>query len=339
MKLLVFEGTFMRMLLLFVIALSSLAVQATELSVYTSRKEHLVKGIFEKYTKMTGVKINYKTGKAGALIQNLKAEGSKSPADLFITVDAGNLGHAAEEGLLASIESEKLVETIPSHLRDPKNRWFGLSVRARTLVINNKKIDASKTTFSYEDLATSKWKGKLCLRTSKKVYNQSLVAMLISTHGKEKTKKIIAGWVSNNVEIFNNDTAVLNAIAAGRCDVGIVNTYYFGRLMKKKKNLPLQLVWPNQDTSGVHINVSGAGVVKTSKHKKEAIKLLTWLASPAAQVEFAQVNMEYPIIKGIKNDSFVESWGSFKQNSQFELYKASELQKEAIKLMFEVGYK
>lgn len=329
----------MKILLLFIVAFSSLAVQATELSVYTSRKEHLVKSLFEKYTQKTGVKINYKTGKAGALIQNLKAEGSKSPADLFITVDAGNLGHAAQEGLLASIESELLVKTIPSHLRDPKNRWFGLSVRARTLVINNKKIDASKTKFSYEDLATSKWRGKLCLRTSKKVYNQSLVAMLISTHGKAKAKKIVSGWVLNNVEIFNNDTAVLNAIAAGRCDVGIVNTYYFGRLMKKKKNLPLQLVWPNQDTSGVHINVSGAGVVKTSKNKIEAIKLLTWLASPAAQVEFAQVNMEYPVIKGIKNDSFVESWGSFKQNSQFELYKASELQKDAIKLMFEVGYK
>lgn len=312
---------------------------AEDVVVYTSRKEHLIKDIFKQYTKETGVKVTYKTGKAAALIQSIKAEGEKSPADVFMTVDAGNLWFAASEGLLEPISSSKLRKNIPFNLRDEKGRWFGLSVRARTIAFNPKKVAIGELS-TYEGLADKKWKGRLCLRTSKKVYNQSLVAMLISELGESKAKAVVKGWVKNTVEIFPNDTAVLKAVAAGQCDVGIVNTYYFGRLIKKSPKLSLKLFWPNQDNSyGVHVNVSGAGVLKASKNKKEATKLIEWLASRKAQKSFAQINMEYPINSIFPESEVTKSWGSFKPNKSFNLSSAGKLQKDAIKLMREVKYK
>ena len=317
--------------------LISSTTYAASLQVYTSRKEHLVKGLFKAYEKETGTKVNYKTGKAGELIQNIKAEGKGSPADILMTVDAGNLGFAASSNILASVRSENLEKAVPAYLKDPQNRWFALSKRARTIVVNPNKVKGGS--LSYEDLAGKDWKGRLCLRTSKKVYNQSLVAMLIAVHGNKKAKEIVQGWTNNNVEIFSNDTSALKAVASGRCDATIVNTYYLGRLQKKNPKIPLKIIWPNQKSYGVHVNVSGAGVVKTSKNKTEAVKFLEWLASQKAQQSYAQINMEYPILEGQKNDPIVASWGTFKSNDSFNLSKASDLQKEAVKLMFEVGYK
>ncbi|UCG78324.1 MAG: extracellular solute-binding protein, partial [Nitrospirota bacterium] len=161
------------------------AVKADKLVVYTARKEHLVKPLFDAYTKKTGVEIQYTTDKAGALLQRMKAEGKNSPADLLITVDAGNLWQAANEGLLQTISSDVLTQNVPAHLRDTNNNWFGLSVRARTIVYSTDRVPHSELT-TYEDLSNNKWKGKLCLRTSKKVYNQSLVAMMIAEHGEER---------------------------------------------------------------------------------------------------------------------------------------------------------
>lgn len=317
----------------------SINTLAKDVVVYTSRKEHLIKDIFKQYTKETGVNVSYKTGKAAALIQSIKAEGDKSPADIFMTVDAGNLWFAGKEGLLESISSKELKQNIPFNLRDEKGRWFGLSVRARTIAYNPEKVKEGELT-TYEGLADSKWKGRLCLRTSKKVYNQSLVAMLISELGAKKAKEVVKGWVKNTVEIFPNDTAVLKAVAAGQCDVGIVNTYYYGRLKKKSPELSLKLFWPNQNNSyGVHVNVSGAGVLKTSDNKKAAKKLLEWLASRNAQESFAQVNMEYPINSRYPESEITKSWGSFKPNKSFNLSSAGKLQKDAIKLMREVDYK
>jgi iron(III) transport system substrate-binding protein len=309
-----------------------------ELVVYTSRKEHLVKDIFAQYTKETGVKVSYKTGKAPALIQTLKAEGEKSPADIFMTVDAGNLWHAADEGLLTPITSKKLTTNVPANLRDKDNKWFGLSVRARTIVYNPTKVKDGELA-DYETLATPAWKGRICLRTSKKVYNQSLVAMFIHELGETKAREVVKGWVNNTVEIFPNDTAVLKAVAAGQCAAGIVNTYYFGRLIKKDPKLPLKLFWPNQKNYGVHVNVSGAGIVKTSTKKKAAQAFLEWLADKEAQKSYAQVNMEYPINTMFPESDVTKKWGSFKANKTFNLSKAGSLQKEAIKLMREVKYK
>lgn len=329
----------MRLCLAFLTLLCALTqAHAKDIVVYTSRNEHLIKDIFEDYTKETGIKVRYRTGEPGALIQALKAEGKNSEADIFLTVDAGNLWFAQNQNLFQPFNSEVLTKNIPEHLREKNNHWFGLSMRIRTIVYHTGKVKESDLS-SYEDLADPKWKGRLCLRTSKKVYNQSLVAMLIDQHGYDRAKQIVEGWVKNAVDIFANDTAVLNAINAGQCDVGIVNSYYYGRLVEEDKSLPLGIFWADQNKDGVHINISGAGLLKESKNPEAAKKFLEWLSSAKAQNSFAQVNMEYPVLKGAPLSPLVKSWGKFKPNSKFELSKAGELQREAIKLMHEASYK
>ncbi len=303
-----------------------------ELVVYTARKEHLVKPLFDAYTQKTGTRIKYITDKAGPLLQRLKAEGKNTAADLLITVDAGNLWHAANEGLLQRVQSNVLKANIPAHLKDPENRWFGLSVRARTIVYSTERVKPADMT-TYEALSDKKWKGRLCLRTSKKVYNQSLVAMMISEHGVEKTEGIVRGWVDNlAAKPFANDTKVMEAIKAGLCDLGVVNTYYYGRLMKADPDSPLALFWPNQSAKGVHVNVSGAGVTTHARNKDEAVKFLKWLSSKEAQSMFADSNMEYPVNPKVEAHPIVKAWGKFKGN-EINVSEAGKYQTEAIKLM------
>jgi iron(III) transport system substrate-binding protein len=309
-----------------------------ELVVYSARKEHLIRPLFETYTRETGVEIQYITAKAAVLLQRIKAEGRTTTADLLITVDAGNLWHAAQEGMLQPLASKILTENIPSHLRDPQNRWFGLSVRARTIVYNPQKV-APKELGTYEDLAKPSWKGRLILRTSKKVYNQSLVAMLISEHGNTETEEIVKGWVRNlAAPPFSSDTKVLEAIAAGQGDVGIVNTYYVGRLLKKNPDLPLSIFWPNQAKGGVHVNISGGGIPTHSSNKAGALRLLEWLSSAKAQNLYADVNLEYPANPQVSPHSMIASWGNFKQNP-INLENAGKYQAEAIQLMDRAGYR
>jgi len=320
------------------LALPVYAADEDTITVYSARKEHLIKPLFDTYSEKTGVQIRYITDKAGPLLARLKAEGANTPADMMMTVDAGNLWQAAKSGVLSSVESEVLNKNIPAHLRDPAKQWFGLSIRARTIVYNTDRVKAADLS-SYEDLADPKWKGRLCLRTSKKVYNQSLVAMMIARHGEEKTSQIIEGWVANlATQPFSNDTKTMQAIAAGQCDVGIVNTYYFGRLQKKDPNINLALFWPNQDSTGVHVNISGAGITKHAKNRDAAIKLLEWLSSEEAQQQFAALNMEYPVNPAVAADAVVAAWGDFK-GDDLNVAEAGKLQAEAIKLMDRAGYR
>jgi iron(III) transport system substrate-binding protein len=315
-----------------------LGFAADELVVYSARKEHLVKPLFDAYTEKTGVNIQYITDKAAPLLARLQAEGKNSPADMLITVDAGNLWQAAEKGVLAPIQSSTLDKNIPAHLRDEKGRWYGLSVRARTIVYETDRVKDGELT-TYEDLADPKWKGRLCLRTSKKVYNQSLVAMMIAQQGEKAAEAIVKGWVNNLATApFSNDTKTMKAIAAGQCDVGIVNTYYYGRLMKKEPGTRLALFWPNQNDRGVHVNISGAGVTKNAKHREQAIKLIEWLSGAEAQKIFASLNMEYPANLAIESDKVVKAWGTFKQD-QLNVAKAGELQAASVMLMDRAGYK
>jgi iron(III) transport system substrate-binding protein len=325
------------------IALIGLAIAvpvyaAETITVYSARKEHLIKPLFDAYTEKTGVQIRYITDKAAPLLARIKAEGANTPADMLMTVDAGNLWQAAEEGVLSPVPSDILQNNIPAHLRDPDNRWFGLSIRARTVVYSTDRVQPNELS-SYENLAAPKWKGRLCLRTSKKVYNQSLVAMMIARHGEAKTSQIIEGWVGNlATDPFSNDTKMMQAIAAGQCDVGIVNTYYFGRLKKKDPNVKLALFWPNQDDAGVHINISGAGITQHAKNRDAAVRLLEWLSSTEAQQQFAALNMEYPVNPGVKPDALVASWGEFKADD-LNVALAGKLQAQAIKLMDRAGYR
>lgn len=314
------------------------AAYCQDLIVYSARKEHLVKPVFDRYTKETGVDIKYITDKAPVLLQRLKAEGANTPADLLVTVDAGNLWHAARVGVLHPVSSEILNANIPAHLRDPENRWFGLSLRARTIVYSTERVQTGELS-TYEDLADPKWKDRLVLRTSKKVYNQSLVAMLFKEHGEKETAAILKGWVANlAAPPFSNDTKTMEAILAGQGDVGIVNTYYYGRLARKKPNLPIALFWPNQDSGGVHVNVSGAGVVAASRNKASAVTFLEWLSTEKAQAIFADANLEYPVNPAVTINPVVAAWGTFKQN-QINLANAGENQSLAIQLMDRAGYK
>ena len=316
--------------------------QAEEVVVYTARNEQLIKPLFDAYTKETGVQVKFATDKEGPLMARLKAEGRNTPADLFMTVDAGNLWQAAQEDLLKPVNSKVLAANIPAHLRDPANKWFGLSVRARTLVYNRNKVKPGELT-TYEDLASPQWKGRLCLRTSKKVYNQSLVGMMMSEHGEEKTEQIVRGWVANLATApFPDDTLAMEAVAAGLCDVTMVNTYYFGRLIAKKPDLPLAIFWPNQKltnaAAGVHVNISGAGLTRYAKHEAAAIKLLEWLSSETAQNLYADVDLEYPANPKVKAEATVAAWGTFKPNL-INVAQAGALQAKAVMLMDRAGFK
>ncbi len=316
------------------------AIQAPEpLVVYSSRAEQLIKPVFERYTAETGVPIVYTTDSEQPLIQRLKAEGESTKASLLITVDAGNLWYAANEGVLAAVDSAELRASIPEHLRDASDRWFGLSVRARTIVYDPSRVN-EPALVGYADLADPKWKGRLCLRTSKKVYNQALVAMLIAQYGAERTEEIVTGWVENlATDVFSNDTQLMEAIVDGRCELGIVNTYYYGRLQRdNSQSLPLRLFWPSAETGGVHVNVAGAGVTRHAPQREAAVRFLTWLAGKDAQAMFADVNLEYAANPSVPSDPAVASWGEFQQ-STMPLTKAGELQAEAVRLMDRAGYR
>ncbi len=311
---------------------------ADDIVVYSARKEHLIKPLFDAYTEKTGVNITYITDKAGPLLARIKAEGANTPADMLMTVDAGNLWQAANEDILASVDSPVLDKHIPAHLRDPDNRWFGLSIRARTIVYSTERVKDGELV-SYEGLADPSWKGRLCLRTSKKVYNQSLVAMMIARLGEEKTEQIVRGWVDNlATPPFSNDTKAMQAVAAGQCDATIVNTYYYGRLLRKEPDTKLAIFWPNQSGNGVHVNISGAGVTKHARHSEAAIKLLEWLSSTEAQNMYASLNMEYPVNTAVAADPYVAGWGDFVSDTT-NLGKAGELQARAVMLMDRAGYK
>lgn len=317
------------------------AVQAASddsVTVYSARKEHLIKPLFQAFTKDTGIKVDYLTGKGGALIERLKLEGANTPADMFMTVDAGNLWYAGSQDLFQGVQTDTLKNNIQAHLRDPQGLWTGLSVRARTIVYSTGRVDP-ETLSSYEDLASEKWNGRLCLRTSKKVYTKSLVASVIYHHGKEKAGEIVSGWVNNLSATPNaKDSHVMNAILAGQCDVGLVNTYYFGDLIEKNPEAPLKLFWANQDTTGVHVNVSGAGVTKHASNAAGAIQLLEWLSSAKAQAIYGSLNKEYPANQNIAADEVVSTWGSFKQDNM-NLSQAGILQSKAVKLMQIKGYR
>ncbi|MGP5644800.1 extracellular solute-binding protein [Psychrobacter celer] len=308
------------------------------ITIYSSRNEQLIKPLLDRYTEETGVKIELVTDKTGPLMARLQAEGQNTPADMLLTVDAGNLWQAAQQGLLQPVASTVLENNVPAKYRDPKGQWTGLSLRARTIFYDPSKVSADQLS-TYADLADPKWKGKLCLRTSKKVYNQSLVASMIEHLGAEKTEEIIRGWVANlATDVFSDDTSMLEAIAAGQCEVGIANSYYYGRILDEKPNFPVKIFWANQGTTGTHVNVSGAGVVTGSDNPDGTLKLIEWLSSDEAQGIYASSDKEFPVKEGVDESEMLRSWGSFKKDD-INVQKFGELQTQAIQMMDKAGYK
>ncbi len=324
--------------------ISGQLLAASEVNVYSARKEALIKPLFDKFEQSTGITVNLITGSADALLQRLKIEDKASPADVFITVDAGRLQRAKEAGVLQPITSAILEKNIPQHLRDQDNLWFGLSQRARTIFYAKDKVTKEQLS-SYEDLGNSKWKGRICLRSSNNIYNQSLVASMIENIGSAKTLE----WANNIVANIakppsGGDTDQIKAVAAGVCDITIANTYYYGRLMNSEKASDKVLVekvalfWPNQQGRGVHMNVSGAGVTKSSRHKDNAIKLIEFMSSAESQAWYAAVNSEFPVLKNAETSASLKSWGSFKADT-IPLNKLGENNRAAVELMDKAGWK
>ena len=307
-------------------------------TIYSSRNEQLIKPLLDRYTEQTGVKVELVTDKDGPLMARLQAEGKNTPADILLTVDAGNLWQATEQGLLQPVASSVLEANVPAKYRDPAGLWTGLSLRARTIFYDPSKVSADQLS-TYADLADPKWKGKLCLRTSKKVYNQSLVASMMEHLGAEKTEAVIRGWVDNlATDVFSDDTNLLKAIAAGQCEVGIANSYYYGRILDEKPDFPVKIFWANQGTTGTHVNISGAGVVAGSDNADGALKLMEWLSSDKAQGLYASADKEFPVKVGIDESEMLRSWGQFKPDD-INVQKFGKLQTQAIQMMDKAGYK
>jgi iron(III) transport system substrate-binding protein len=313
-----------------------LAGETAEVVIYSAR-HYGQEAAFDAFTRKTGIALKIFNGNTGELFERLKAEGERTPADILLTVDAGNLWNAARAGLLSRTDSPELQTNIPAYLRDPEQRWVGLTVRARTIAYNTQKVKPSELS-TYEALGDPKWKGRLCLRTSSYIYNQSLLATMIKRHGEPRTEAIVKGWVANQPALINGDTKIVEALAAGQCDVGLINHYYLARALAKDANLPVGIFWANQQTTGTHVNVSGAGVTAHAKHRAEAIKFLEYLSSPEAQQMFADLSFEYPANPQAAVHQLVARWGKFKQDD-VNVASAGEFQAAATRLADRAGYK
>ena len=322
-------------------------VQATDkasndtVTIYSSRNEQLIQPLLDEFTKETGIPVELVTDDSGPLMARLEAESTNTPADVLLTVDAGNLWQAGQQGLLQPIKSEVVNSNVPEKYRSVDDLWTGLSLRARTIFYDPAKVQPTDLS-TYADLADPKWKGKLCLRTSKKVYNQSLVASMIEHYGPEKTEEIVKGWVANlAAPVFSNDTKLLEAIASGQCQVGIANSYYYGRILDENPKFPVKLFWANQgegaEATGTHVNVSGAGIIKNSDNVEGARKLIEWLSSDTAQGKYASSDKEYPVKAGIDESDMLRSWGSFNQDN-INVSIFGQRQAEAVQLMDRAGY-
>lgn len=302
--------------------------------VYSGRHYDLEQA-FRDFADDTGVSVEFLFGSDPELRERLRAEADATQADVFMTVDAANLQLAADEALLQPVRSEVLERVIPPHLRHPDGLWFGLSKRVRTIVYHPDRVDPSELS-TYEDLADPRWRGRLCMRNSGNVYTQSLVASLIAHHGYEGALEIVRGWVANDVQIINSDVRILETIAAGGCDVGIVNHYYLARLLEDDPDFPVRIFWANQDDRGVHVNISGAGVTRWADDPDAAVRLLEWLAT-TGQEEFTYGNHEYPVNPDVPPPPIPAQWGPFREDP-LDAATYAALNADAIRLMDEAGY-
>ncbi len=317
---------------------------ADEVNLYSARKEKLIKPLLDTFTKETGVKVNLVTAKAGPLLKRLKTEGLNSPADLLITTDAGRLHKANEAGVLQVTESDVLNKAVPASFRDPKGVWYGLSLRARPIFYVKDKVKPEELS-TYEALADDKWKNRICIRSSSNIYNQSLVASMISNNGAEKTQLWANKFVTNLArKPKGGDRDQIKAAAAGECDIAIANTYYYGNMIHgkdKKQNKAAEAVaifWPNQADRGAHVNISGIAMTKASKNKANAQKLMEFLVNEESQNWYAQVNYEYPVISSGDWSDTLKNWGEFKADS-INLATLGELNKDASQLMDKAKWK
>ena len=308
-----------------------------DIQVYSARHYDL-EDAFVAFEEETGLSVDFIYGDDAELLERLKAEGADTPADLYVTVDAGALWNAADQGELASVQSPVLEQSLPAEYRDSQGRWFGLALRARTVAYNPDAVDPAEfdTQDTYAGLTDPKWNGRLCMRDSTEAYTQSLVASLIDLHGREGAKEIVQGWLDNDVEIMSNDILLLEALDSGACDVAIVNHYYFARELEENPDMNVELFWASQDGDGAHVNISGAGVVAASDAPAQARRLLEWLAADG-QEAFVGGNHEYPVNPEVAPDDVVAGFGEFTP-MPLDAEAMGSLNAEATDLLAEVGY-
>jgi len=304
-----------------VLAALPLAAGAAEqvLNLYTARHYSTDEALYADFTKQTGIRINRIEGGEDALFERVKAEGANSPADVFLTVDIGRIWRADQAGIFAPVKSAALAKRIPASFRDPDGDWFGFSARARVIAYDRTRVKPGEIS-RYEDLADPKWKGEICSRSSSHPYNLSLIASMVSHLGEAQAKAWVEGVRANLArDPKGGDTDQLRAVAAGECSLAIGNHYYYVRLMRSSKPADkavierVGLIWPNQGDRGVHMNISGGGMLKHAPHREAAVKFLEYLASDSAQAYFANGNNEWPTVPGVKlANPALESLGEFK---------------------------
>ncbi|MBN2630579.1 MAG: Fe(3+) ABC transporter substrate-binding protein [Rhodobacteraceae bacterium] len=324
------------------LALTSVALpaMAQEINVYSHRQPELIQPLVDAFTAETGIKVNVAFVDNG-MAERLTAEGTRSPADLVLTVDIARLTQIVDAGVTQPVTSAVMEANIPAALRDAGNQWFGLTSRARIVYASKDRVADGEVT-TYEDLADPKWKGRICIRSGTNDYNVALTAAVLAHHGKEATKAWLEGLKANLAKKPNGgDRDQVKAIAAGECDVAIGNTYYIGQMMNDPEQRPaaetVRIVFPTFTDGGTHLNVSGVALTKAAPNKDNAVKFMEWLSSDAAQAIYAETNSEYPVKPGVKRSDLVASWGEFTPDSM-PLTEVAKLRPAALKLIEEVNF-
>ena len=308
-----------------------------DLQVYSARHYELEEA-FGAFEEETGLQVDFLFGDDAELRKRLEAEGEGSPADVYMTVDAGNLWAAEDAGLLEPLDSRTLARAVPAGYRSPDGSWYGLALRARTVLYDPDQVDASEfdAEDTYAGLTDPKWRGRLCMRDSTEAYTQSLVAALIALHGYDRAKEVVQGWIDNEVDIMSNDVLLIEAVAAGTCEVALVNHYYVARELEEDPDLDVELYWASQEGAGTQMNLSGGGVVATSDAPEDAQRLLEWLATDG-QDDFIGGNHEYPVNPDVAPDEVVARFGTFEE-MPIDAAAYGERNPEALRLLAEVGY-
>lgn len=318
------------------------ALQAAEVNVYSARQQELIKPLLDKFTASTGVKVNLITGKPDELLTRIRQEGRNSPADVLISTDVGRLYRAKQQGLLQPVDSALLTSQIPEQYRDPAKLWFGLTMRARPILYVPGKVNPAELS-TIENLADAKWRGRICIRSSDNVYNQSMVAGMIATIGAEATAKWAADFAKNFAQPpKGGDRDQVKAAAAGVCDIAIANTYYLAAMLEdpadKAAASSVKVFWPNQQDRGAHVNISGAAVLKHAPNQAQAKQLLEYMVGAEAQQWYATANHEYPVLASVPVSAVLQGFGPFKADT-LSLDKLGELNQQALMLMDQAGWK
>jgi iron(III) transport system substrate-binding protein len=327
--------------LLLVIALAAVVALTSggsddELVVYTARSHYGEEAPFRRFADDTGRDLRLFGGSAPELYERIRSEGEDTRADVLITVDAANLWRAKEAGLLQPVRSAALERNIPAEFRDPGGEWFGLTLRARTIMRSSERVGARDVT-TYEGLGHPRWQGRLCLRSGTSEYNVSFVADRLAKDGDQATERLLRSWMENDPEILGSDTDVLEAIADDRCDVGLTNSYYLGRELEEDPGFPVAPVWADQAGRGTHVNLSGFGVARSAEHRDAAVELLEFLSRPEQQQVFARNNHEFAVAPGTDPTPEIARYGSFRRDP-IDVAAAGARLEDAVRLMNEVGW-